>query len=134
MNNPEENESEPKIIVDDDWKTQVEKEKQQAAAGSKADETLTPKSSDNDPLGDASPPPATLEVHLSMMFTQCMAALGQVPGADGKPGEINKPFAKYFIDTVEMLEQKTEGNRSEEETKAFSEMLHAMRMAFVSVR
>ena len=52
------------------------------------------------------PPPASFEVLISMLFTQAMATLGQMPNpATGKP-EINKPFAKHYIDTLEMLGEK----------------------------
>ena len=149
--------AEPKIVVDDDWKAQVEKEK---AAGSSSasdepaasandltedadntlddsngsdtsvpsDESASPSASDDPQL-----PPATLEVHLSMLFSQCMVALGQMPGENG-PGEINKPLAKHFIDTVEMLQSRTEPTQSDEEKQIFVDMLHAMRMAFVNAR
>ncbi|QDT08961.1 DUF1844 domain-containing protein [Planctomycetes bacterium K23_9] len=152
-----------KIVVDTDWKEQVAKEKEQAAQA-KADSSQTDsaqtdsaksdstddfvpmdKAADKDaevteqsepPAGDPSqsPPPASLEVLLSMLFTQAMACLGQMPNpATGKP-EINKPFAKHYIDTIEMLGEKTKGNTTEDETKMLGEALHALRMAFVSVK
>lgn len=147
----------PKIIVDDDWKAQVEKEKAAAAAATdqtadqSAGASSEPSTVDSTESADVSPdasanastdasadagqlPPASLEVHISMLFSQCMAALGQMPGPDGQPTELNKPFAKHFIDTIEMLQQKTEGNVTDEEKKMMAEILHAMRMAYVSVK
>lgn len=138
---------EPKIIVDDDWKAQVEKEKAAATAKPEpsSDEVLA---KETEPAEVAEPaektepaaddagqlPPASLEVHISMLFSQCMAALGQMPGPDGQPTEVNKPFAKHFIDTIEMLQEKTSGNVTDDEKKMMAEVLHAMRMAFVSVK
>lgn len=119
---------EPKIIVDDDWKTQVEKEK--AIAANEPEQSLKDRVAE---MPDV-PPPATIETLVSMLFTQALAALGQLPGADGKPSPINKPFAKYFIDSLEMLGEKTKGNLTDDESKMISETLHAMRMAFVSIR
>jgi hypothetical protein len=153
----EPSEDAPKIIVDDDWKTQVEKEKlaaSQAAAASanQPDSSGATESSDTQaddadsgssevagseaggPEGPETPPPATFEMLITMLFTQAMASLGQLPGPDGKMAPINKAFAKYFIDTVELLGEKTKGNLSGEESKMISEALHAMRMAFVSVK
>ena len=147
----------PKIIVDDDWKAQVEKEKQAAAAAAKTAEAAGAATADDapatQPQSSASPataeterssatrssaaeapPPATFEMLVTMLFTQAMAALGQLPGPDGQMGSVNKPFAKYFIDTVELLGEKTKGNLSADESKMMSEALHAMRMAFVSVK
>ncbi len=154
----------PKIIVDDDWKAQVEKEKQAAAAAAAADagaaksgeadsgtaaasdapasepqassSPATAKTSGGSAAGTAedAPPPATFEMLITMLFTQAMAALGQLPDPSGQMGPVNKPFAKYFIDTVELLGEKTKGNLSPDESKMISEALHAMRMAFVSVK
>jgi hypothetical protein len=157
MSEPSENA--PKIIVDDDWKTQVEKEKLAAAQSAKDDSSSTTAASelgaaadaeslagtaskargkaDNDLRGGEgpeTPPPATFEMLITMLFTQAMAALGQLPGPDGTIAPVNKPFAKYFIDTVELLGDKTKGNLSDDESKMLSEALHAMRMAFVSVK
>ena len=80
------------------------------------------------------PPPASFEVLISMLFTQAMATLGQMPNpATGKP-EINKPLAKHYIDTLEMLGEKTQGNLNDDESKMLSEALHALRMAYVSTK
>ena len=152
----DENSEEPKIVVDTDWKEQVAKEKEQAAAKD-ADEAETGERSsrendfvpmdksvqeeptetslpDDDEMASMAPPPASFEVLISMLFTQAMAALGQMPNpATGKP-EVNKPFAKHYIDTLEMLGEKTQGNLSDDETKMLSEALHALRMAYVGTR
>lgn len=169
----EPSEDPPKIIVDDDWKSQVEKEKReaaQAAASPPAGESDAvagdqpspgPAAAAQSSPGDANaaqpsgaevggaassgaeaggagsmetPPPATFEMLVTMLFTQAMASLGQLPGPDGQMGPINKGFAKYFIDSVELLGEKTKGNLSDDESKMISEALHAMRMAFVSVK
>lgn len=139
-------EEDPKIVGDDDWKSQVEKEKAMAADMSGDETTVSPSETiadrpDNGTGRSASdrdvidrPPPATFETLISMLFTQALAALGQLPGPDGQLGSVNKPFAKYFIDTLEMLGEKTKGNLSDDESKLISETLHAMRMAFVSVK
>ncbi len=119
---------EPKIIVDDDWKTQVEKEK--AIPASEPEQSIA----DRDAQMPDVPPPATMETLVSMLFTQALAALGQLPGPDGKPTPVNKPFAKYFIDSLEMLGEKTKGNLNDDESMMISETLHAMRMAFVSTK
>jgi hypothetical protein len=147
-----ESDDEQKIVVDTDWKEQVAKEKEQAekaeadAAASETDDFVPmdkETSGDADvaeqtdqPAGDPSqsPPPASLEVLTSMLFTQAMACLGQMPNpATGKP-EINKPFAKHYIDTLEMLGEKTKGNATEDEAKMLGEALHALRMAYVSIK
>jgi hypothetical protein len=132
-------ESNPKIIVDDDWKTQVEKEKQ-LAAGQTTDPAIAeqnmPTESTEAAYDDSllPPPDASFETLLTMLFTQGMAALGQLPGGPQGAASINKPFAKHFIDTIEMLGEKTKGNLSDDESKMLSEILHALRITFVSVK
>jgi len=120
-------EQEPKIIVDDDWKSQVEKEKAEL------------KEKEEDPKGpDAAPdsesfemPPANFIVLMSTLATQSMSALGFIPDPmTGKP-RVNRPMAKHFIDTLAMLQEKTKGNLTEEESAHLRDTLHQLRMAYV---
>lgn len=150
MNDPEKPDQEPKIIIDDDWKEQVAKEKAAAAAGESepaaeseptGDQEDQPSVAGADEVQDAGtdeelppPPPATFDVLISMLFTQAMATLGHLPNpATGKP-EVNKPYAKHYIDTLEMLSEKTKGNLTDEESKNLADALHAMRMAYVDAK
>ncbi len=80
------------------------------------------------------PPPASFEMLISMLFSQAMTMLGQIPDPQTGESTTNKPFAKYTIDTLEMLSEKTEGNLSEAESKMLSQTLHALRMAYIEVK
>ena len=80
------------------------------------------------------PPPASFEVLISMMFTQAMAMLGQVPDPSTGQTQVNKVYAKHYIDTLDMIGVKTKGNLTDDEAKMHSEALHALRMAYVSVK
>ncbi|SMP70533.1 protein of unknown function [Neorhodopirellula lusitana] len=86
------------------------------------------------PQGGPQLPPASFEVLISMLFTQAISALGQMPGPDGGQTKVDKPMAKHTIDTLEMLETKTKGNLSDQESKMLTEALHALRMTYVGVR
>ena len=79
-------------------------------------------------------PPASFEVLLSMMFTQGMAMLGQIPDPNTGQAKVDKGVAKHTIDTLVMLGEKTEGNLTDDEAKMLGEALHALRMAFVSTQ
>lgn len=92
----------------------------------------SPKNSGTTP--GASLPPASFQVLVSMLFTQAISALGQMPSPSGEATKVDKPMAKHTIDTLEMLQQKTKGNLSDEEAKMVQEALHALRMTYVSVR
>ena len=117
---------EPKIIVDEDWKSQVEKEREQL----KQAEQAQPESD-----GDFPVPPATFPVLLATLGSQAMSMMGLLPGPDGKidPSSINLPIAKHMVDLIAMLEEKTKGNLTDEEAAMVAENLHQLRMAYVAV-
>ncbi len=145
---PNENEKEsddqaaPKIIVDSDWKEQVEKEKAAAAAASSEGTVQVPEEEGAETAGavddDASQqralPEPSFEILISMLFTQAISALGQMPNPVDGETSVDKPMAKHSIDMIEMIETKTKGNLSDDESKMIREALHALRMAYVSVR
>ena len=47
---------------------------------------------------------------------------------------VETSVAKHYIDSLEMLGEKTKGNLSDEESKVLSEALHALRMAYVGAK
>lgn len=65
------------------------------------------------------------------LATSAYMHLGLVPGPDGKPMEKNLPLAKQTIDILGMLETKTTGNRTEQESKLFDQILNELRMRYV---
>lgn len=92
--------------------------------------------SDNAPSADSmpEPPPASFSVLVTMLFTQAMGMLGQMPDPATGEAKVNKPFAKHYIDTLEMLESKTKGNLDDQEAAMLNEALHALRMMYVDTR
>jgi hypothetical protein len=73
-------------------------------------------------------------IELVMMQAQQAAMfLGQLPGPDGQKLEANLPYARMFIDQLEMLQEKTRGNLSHEETQVLTSVLSDLRLAFVQV-
>jgi len=109
---------EPKIIVDDDWKEQVQKEKTDAAVDKETDNSLPEL------------PPASFSILVSTLSTQALASMGYIPDPNGQP-MTNLPMAKHFVDTLAVLEEKTKGNLDNEESSLLTETLHQLRMAFV---
>lgn len=117
-------EAKPKIIVDEDWKSQVEAEKRTAEQPAS---TPTAESADDPPM-----PPASFELLLSSLATEAMMALGQLPHPyTGKP-EVRRNQAKYLIDMIEVLKDKTKGNLQPGDNQAIEDMLHQLRLAFVA--
>lgn len=118
---------EKKIIIDEDWKSQVEAEKE--AAAQQADEPAPE-------AGGAAPqfPPASFEMLLTMFATEAMVGMGQIPMPGTEQPQANLDQARYAIDMIDMLKEKTKGNLSSEEEDAIINVLHQLRMAFISVQ
>lgn len=155
----------PKLIIDEDWKTQVEREreelrraKEQEAAGGAASSSgpaaaepveqpsavKRPRSSaaeqgmaDHDQSHAAEhqlppPPPASFPFLVSMLGTQALVAMGQLGEAgDAPPPRLD--YAKHYIDLLGLLEEKTKGNLTQEESSLLFDWLHQLRLGFVEV-
>jgi hypothetical protein len=61
-----------------------------------------------------------------------MANLGMIQTPDGKRPPVNLPAAKDSIDLLGILQEKTKGNLTEEESSILSEGLYHIRMAYVA--
>ena len=126
---------EKKIIIDEDWKTQVETEKEElerkrrGEAGGEA----AAHAAAGEP-GEMKMPPASFEMLLSTLATEAMVALGQIPHPATGRAEPNLDQAKFFIGTIDMLEQKTKGNLSPLEEQGLEDLLHQLRIAYVAVQ
>ncbi|QEG02054.1 hypothetical protein Mal15_61370 [Stieleria maiorica] len=129
-----ENKEEPELVVDTDWKSQVEKEKETAAEDtpSAADQPSGGAATAGDPTGDL--PPASLAMLISTFYSQAMMALGVMENPSTGEKSTDLRVAKHFIDTLEMLQEKTKGNTDKDEDKMFDEVLHLLRMAFVGAQ
>ncbi|TWT73513.1 hypothetical protein Pla123a_38490 [Posidoniimonas polymericola] len=132
----------PKIIIDEDWKTQVQAEKAAAkqgdpAAGEPAAPGEPPQAADQTPPGaadfpdDPEMPPASFEMLLTGLATEAMMSLGQIPNPITGEAKVRRNQAKYLIDTIGVLQERTKGNVSPEEAQAIDGLLHQLRMAYV---
>jgi hypothetical protein len=122
---------EKKLIIDEDWKAQVEAEKRKTQ---KPGDDSGEESAAGAPPRDARDlkfPPASFELLLTTLATEALVALGQVPNPITGAVEAHRDQARYLIDTIEMLQQKTKGNLTPQEQLAIDNLLHQLRMAFV---
>ena len=71
---------------------------------------------------------------LTTLATQALVGLGQIPHPLSGKAEIQLDEAKHFIDTLEMLEAKTAGNRTPEEERLLENLLHELRLGYVEVQ
>jgi hypothetical protein len=121
---------EKKIIIDEDWKSQVQAEKEAAAKSSPAARPEAP-AQDSENAAHMPIPPASLEMLLTMLATEAMVALGQIPHpATGQP-QPDMGQAQYLIDLVEVIREKTKGNLSANEQQLMETLLHQLRLAYV---
>jgi hypothetical protein len=124
-----EQDKDKKLIIDEDWKNQAQREKERLAE-QEAQEEHDEGGEGGDETGL---PPADLTGLVSMLATQAFFALGLI-GREGEPQrQPDFVLAKFHIDMLEMLEQKTAGNRTDDETKMFTGTLGQLRMAFVQL-
>ena len=120
---------EKKIIVDEDWKEQAQREKEQMAAEKKIEETEKPEEQpERGPL-----PQADMTGLISMLATQAFFAMGAFGTEEGQEPKIDLDMAKYSVDMLGVIEEKTKGNLSDEEATALENTLHQLRMTFVSL-
>ncbi len=124
----EEKKPEKKIIVDEDWKQQAQKEKEILAAQEEAKK----KETGEDKAEQAPLPKGNFAALISMLTTQALFAMG-VLKVEGQEKEPDLEMAKYNIDMLETLEEKTKGNLTEEEKKVLENTLSQVRMAYVKV-
>jgi len=68
---------------------------------------------------------------LMMQAQNVLYVLGRIPSPDGRQPQPNLEAAKIFIDQLEVLRIKTQGNLIKQEEKIFEETLTSLRLAFV---
>jgi hypothetical protein len=130
MSQPADQPHEKKIIIDEDWKSRVQAEKE-AAEKPPAQGDEAAKAKPARPKGPL--PPPTLTLLATSLGMQAMIAMGVIPSpVDNKPN-VDLDQAKHLIDTIDMLWQKSEGNRTADETATLDGLLHELRMAYVTL-
>ena len=73
-------------------------------------------------------------IEFVMMHAQNAALfLGQIPNPKTGEAEINLDLARMFIDQLEMIQEKTRSNLTNEETMVLRNALSNLQMAFVEV-
>jgi hypothetical protein len=121
---------EKKLIIDEDWKEQVAAEKAAARGSQHAEPPATsePSAAARGPL-----PPANLTFLVSTLYLQGAMALGLLPNPMTNKANIAIDQAKHSIDLLTMLQEKTEGHRTPEESDELEAALHELRLTYVTV-
>lgn len=122
-----------KIIIDEDWKSQVAAEKAAAERVQSTGESPAPSAAEA-AADDRQFPPASFEMLVTIFATEAMGGLGQLPNPMTQKLEVDLPQARYAIDMLEMLAEKTKGNLNPGEEAGMTQLLHQLRLAFVAVQ
>lgn len=129
---------EKKIIIDEDWKSQVAAEKEAAARKARAEAPTgpapqQPAASAAETPGGAGPPlpPASFEMLVTMLASEAMIGLGQIPNPLSGKAQRDLAQAHYSIDMLEMLAEKTRGNLTPNEDRGMRDLLYQLRLAYV---
>jgi len=129
----------PKLHIDSDWKAEAQKEKEKLAAQSKAKAEAAAAKESGSAAGAASGagqqrgelPPATFETLLSTTATQALFAMGAIPDPRTGQPTLQLDLAKHHIDMLTVIEDKTQGNLTEEEEKTLATTLYELRSRYV---
>jgi len=123
----EKGKDEKKIIIDEDWKQEAKKEKDVLAAEEEQKQEQE-QTQHRGPL-----PKGDLAALISMLTTQAFFSMGafKIEGQDDREPDLE--LARYNIDMLETLEEKTKGNLSKQEEKVLKDTLNQVRMAYVKM-
>ena len=100
--------------VDESWKEAVTKDKA-ASSDTKASEV----------------PEITFGLFMSGLLMEALIALGDAEHPVTKKKELSAPHAKFIIETLAMLKDKTKNNLTKEENDSLEAVLYDLRMRFV---
>lgn len=102
--------------VDESWKDSIAKEKQSGEA----------------PKPQEQVPEASFSFFVSTLSLQASIFLGLIPNPATKKREKNLEQARFIIDTLNLLKDKTEGNLTGDESNLLENMLYELRTQYIS--
>ncbi len=112
------------LQIDSDWKVEAAREKERLVAEER-------KQRDSG-KGGGEPGANILEL-VNLVAMQAAIGLGGFDGPGGERIAPNLGAAKFHIDLLEVLQNKTEGNLTDEEKKVIDAVLYELRMQYVQV-
>ncbi|MDR3196453.1 MAG: DUF1844 domain-containing protein [Planctomycetaceae bacterium] len=101
---------------------------------SNAEKNQEPQTPPSDIPKDVPLPNPTLIGLVSGLATQAMISLGIFPNPIDGSQKILLHQGKHLIETIALLDEKTKGNQTEEETKTLVNILHELRMLYVAAQ
>ncbi len=127
---------EKKVFIDEDWKAQVAREKEEALAKAASEQGDAPKAEKPDePAAEAQegePIEANFTGLVNSLATQGLLALGVIAPQDAKEVYVDIASARFVIDTLMMLREKTQGNLTAEEAGHLTNALAELQRIYVA--
>ncbi|MEM9913436.1 MAG: DUF1844 domain-containing protein [Planctomycetota bacterium] len=123
----------PKIQIDSDWKAEAQAEKEKLAQAAESQPGASPENQDFGGPGGGDLPPANFETLLSSFVTQALFAMGAIPDPQTGQPALHLDLARYQIDMLGVLEEKTKNNLTEDESKMLAGTLYELRTRYVQV-
>lgn len=115
----------PKIIIDDDWKSSAQAEKAKLAA---QEQEKAEKAAESSGL----PEKLGFKELISMLATQALMYMGAFPDETGR-AMVSLDVARLNIDLLTVVEEKTRGNLDDEESKMLTQTIAELQHQFVEV-
>jgi hypothetical protein len=121
------------FAADGSRKEEFPAEEKKVEAGPARDRSTPgePQSEPRRPYDDDSPGFETLVSYLS---TTAMFQLGLIPGPSGERLPADMPNAKRTVDLLGVLQEKTQGNLTANESQLLEDVLYELRMSFVEMQ
>lgn len=120
-------ENSPKLHIDSDWKAQAQAEKERLAA-KEQEQAATGQA------GAREMPEANFQTLMSVLASQAIMGLGAYADPQSGKAVIDLEGARFSIDLLGVLEEKTQGNITEDEAKEIKQLLHELRQRYVQIQ
>ena len=119
--------------VDEAWKEQARKEREQGGQQEAEAEPKEPQAEAgaSPDEAEAPMPEPEISVIISSLATQALIGLGVMGHPISKKKEVDTESAKFSIDLLQVLQDKTKGNLTDLEKRFLETLLHDLRMKFV---
>ncbi len=128
---------ERKIIIDEDWKAQVQKEKEEARRKAEG-ASRTPDKGEAEtkaPTGEAPAgqpdEPTLFQGLVQSLAAQALYTLGAIPEPGQDKVMVDLREARYLIDLLMMLREKTQGKLTAGEEGQLTEVIHELQQVYV---
>lgn len=78
--------------------------------------------------------PVAFTSFIMSLATQVLVQLGEMPAPNGMEIPIDLESARQTIDIMTMLQRRTKGNLSSDESRFMEEVLHSLRISFINAK